>query len=159
MILRIIKCEDKPEKANKSFKFSLNLNENSKILIRNSSVKNPQFEIYGFNIDDMEEYNYAYIPKYSRYYFMEKEFLTNGKVLLTLHCDLLTTAYHLGLFSNDKYAILERSASDFNTYAQDDLVFRKLAYNTPYVYGVQGDFKLCDNDDTYYYIITTGGDW
>ena len=159
MILRIIKCEDKPEKANKSFKFSLNLNENSKILIRNSSVKNPQFEIYGFNIDDMEEYNYAYIPKYKRYYFMEKEFLTNGKVLLTLHCDLLTTAYHLGLFSNDKYAILERSASDFNTYAQDDLVFRKLAYNTPYVYGVQGDFKLCPSNATYYYLITTGGDW
>lgn len=158
MVLRIIKCEDKPEKANKSFKFSLNLNDNAKILMRNSSVKNPQFEIYGFNVDDMEEYNYAFIPKYRRYYFMEKEFLTNGKVLLTLHCDLLTTAFHLGLFSSDKYSILDRSSSDFNTYAQDDLVFRKLAYNTPYVYGAQTGYKLCDNE-TYYYIITTGGDW
>lgn len=157
MVLRIIKCTDKPEKANKSFKFSLNLNDNSKILIRNSSVKNPQFEIYGFNVDDMAEYNYAYIPKYKRYYFMEKEFLTNGKILLTLHCDLLTTAFHLGLFSSGKYAILDRSASDFNTYAQDgDVVFKKLAYNTPYVYGVPGGHKLCEND-TYYYIITTGG--
>ena len=81
MILRIIKCEDKPEKANKTFKFSLNLNDNAKILIRNSSVKNPQFEIYGFTVDDMAEYNYAYIPKYKRYYFMEKEFLTNGIAL------------------------------------------------------------------------------
>lgn len=159
MVLRIIKCEDKPEKANKTFKYSLNLNDNAKILIRNSSVKNPQFEIYGFTVDDMDEYNYAYIPKYKRYYFMEKEFLTNGKVLLTLHCDLLTTAFHLGLFSNaDKYAILDRSSSNFNTYAQDDLVFRKLAYNTPYVYGVQGDFKLCPKNATYYYLITTGGD-
>ena len=31
MILRIMKCKDKPEKANKSFYFSLNLNENSSI--------------------------------------------------------------------------------------------------------------------------------
>ena len=141
MILRIMKCKDKPEKAKKSFYFSLDLNENSKMIIRNSSVKNPQFEIYGFNIDDLDEYNYAYIPKFKRYYFMEKEFLTNGKVLLTLHCDLLTTAQKLGFFETSTVAILDRSSSDFNTYAQDDLVFRKLAYNTPYVYGVEGNYK------------------
>lgn len=157
MVLRIMKCKDKPEKANKSFTNELNLYDNAKILIRSSSEKNPQFEIYGFNIDDLAEYNYAYIPKFKRYYFMDKEYLTNGKVLLTLHCDLLTTAQKLNFFETNTVAILDRSSSDFNTYAQDDLVFRKLAYNTPYVYGTYDDSKLCPTNASYYYIITTGG--
>lgn len=65
--------------------------------------------------------NYAYIPTFSRYYFIENKDISQQRIYLTLHVDVLESA-RSQILSNK--AILGRSANHFNTYQDDNEIPR-----------------------------------
>lgn len=164
MYLKLYKVSDRPEKANKSLDSLYDVPaDGTGILFEDTSSKSPVISIKASSIDNIEEYNYAYIPKFKRYYFVEHEYLTKGQVRLHLTTDLLTTAYHTKLastdnktlFQDDRWAYLERSETNYNNYFNDTERFKQLAYNYPKVYNFPN--QICSKDANYYYIQTTGG--
>ena len=60
--------------------------------------------------------NYAYIPTFGRYYFIESKDISQQRIYLTLHSDVLESA-RTQLLNN--YAVLDRSANHFNAYQVD----------------------------------------
>lgn len=61
--------------------------------------------------------NYAYIQTFGRYYFIDSKEVSQQRIYLTLHVDVLESA-RTQLLSN--YAILGRSTNHFNAYQIDE---------------------------------------
>lgn len=61
--------------------------------------------------------NYAYIQTFGRYYFIDSKEVSQQRIYLTLHVDVLESA-RTQLLNN--YAILDRSTNHFNAYQIDE---------------------------------------
>lgn len=88
------------------------------------SIINPVFKIEkvaGFTITDA---NYAYIPEFGRYYFINNIICLSDKLFeLQMHVDVLST-YKDGIRNND--AVISRQENAYNLYLQDG-VFKTYA--------------------------------
>lgn len=79
------------------------------------NVKNPQIKIS--TIDNLSNVNYAYIPNFSRYYFVTSRTISvNGMWILQLSEDVLKT-YENQLKTTK--AAFNRSSDFYNTYLPD----------------------------------------
>lgn len=162
MVIKIYKMYNRPEVANKELYGEIVTDTNGYLTL-DTSAKNPIIDISGYDIDALAGYNYCYIPKFKRYYYVEQEFMTSGLIRLHMTTDLLTTAYHTPLASNpnktlfqdDRWAYLERSETNFNAYYHDPERYAQLAYKHPKVYKFSD--PVCSDDAAHYYIQVTGG--
>lgn len=72
--------------------------------------------------------NYAYIPTFGRYYYLEPPEIVNGNQLeITGHCDVLASFWND--FKNSP-CIAGRSSSDYDEYIDDPMVVIKDKYRT-----------------------------
>ena len=101
-------------------------------------VVNPVIELQA-DITMLQGYNYAYIPEYHRYYFMEPQGDSYGLNTLRLRCDpLMTAAPYLRarnatITKNEKLYSAYLADPDFKSYAFTNIVTKKFPY------GIQGD--------------------
>ena len=69
------------------------------------------------DIDDVTRCNYAYIPKFDRYYFVRNiTSVRNGLVEFVMHVDVLMS-FRKGLLGNR--AIVKKQENDWNLYLND----------------------------------------
>lgn len=84
----------------------------------NSSIIRPTL-ILQYGTDDILRYNYAYIPSWGRYYFIDDVAVLEGGIYqLVLNVDVLAT-YRPDILSSSQYVL--RSASNYNANIVDDL--------------------------------------
>ena len=91
----------------------------------NVKLKKKPNNIKSFNLElamDPEEitFNYCYIPKFKRYYFIgEPVSVYNGITEVPLNCDVLFT-YKKGIYNSNQ--LVERNAKHVNAYLYDNMV-------------------------------------
>lgn len=91
--------------------------------------------------------NYAYIPEYNRYYFIENiTIVKNGLYRLSLHTDVLMS---FKKYIRGMYAIVARSSDNSNMYIIDTKM-KTLQYNN---YNVYTSNKSFDNSLTPYIVV------
>ena len=88
------------------------------IIKETTNLENMTITIQDFtDVADVVSYNYAYIPKLSRFYFINNfEFLTGGRINIQCNCDLLMS------FKSDilqSYQLIERQEFLQNRYIVD----------------------------------------
>ena len=168
MVLHLYKCFAPPNMgpklttATKQTEIELTDTGNTaQFLTVDANNKSPIIDLVDFDMDELQGYNYAYIPKFKRYYSMAIEYLTSGIARLHLTTDLLTTAYYSEVdgtkfFKLQNNAYINRTSTNgyYNLYNKDEEYYQRLAYNTPRVY----KWLTSVPDDTAYYIQCTGGD-
>ena len=80
------------------------------------AISNPMIRLQATS--DIVNANYAYIPTFKRYYFVNKvTSLANGLWLLDLSCDVLMSFKDSIL---DLECVVSRSSSSYNSYFNDD---------------------------------------
>ena len=80
------------------------------------SIINPVVNVEGLTASELTTANYAYIPEFGRYYFINNIVL-NGKLYeLNMHVDVLST-YKEGIRNNS--AVISRQAKSYNLYLRD----------------------------------------
>lgn len=84
----------------------------------NSSIIRPTL-VLQYGSDDILRYNYAYIPSWGRYYFIDDVAVLEGGIYqLVLNVDVLAT-YRPDIRNSSQYVL--RSASNYNPNISDDL--------------------------------------
>ena len=78
-------------------------------------VVNPVIEIQG-DIMAYQAYNYAFIPNYNRYYFVEFQGDSYGMNTMKLRCDVLMTA---AVYLRQRQATITRNERMYNAYLND----------------------------------------
>lgn len=168
MILHLYKCFAPPNMGPKLTSSTLETEieftdhgEKNQFLTIDANNKSPIIDLVDYDMDDLQGYNYAYIPKFKRYYSMAIEYLTTGIARLHLTTDLLTTAYYSKVkdtkfFSLQNKAYINRTSTSgyYNLFNKDEEYYQRLAYNTPRVY----KWLTRVPNDTAYYIQCTGGE-
>lgn len=168
MVLHLYKCFAPPNMGPKLTSATLDTEieftdqgEKNQFLTIDANNKNPVIDLVDYDMDDLQGYNYAYIPKFKRYYSMVIEYLTTGIARLHLTTDLLTTAYYSKVndtkfFSLQNKAYINRTSTNgyYNLFNKDEEYYQRLAYNTPRVY----KWLTRVPNDTAYYIQCTGGE-
>lgn len=91
----------------------------------NCSIINPVIEIESYTGFDFAECNYAYIPEFKRYYYINNITLKNKMYELTMHVDVLMS-YKDEIRSNT--AVISRQENNYNLYLQDG-VFKTKAFS------------------------------
>lgn len=89
----------------------------------NVSIIDPTFKL-SFN-EDYLSYNYAYVPAFKRYYFIESMSVDRQCIILQLHCDVLMS------FNNDiqsSTATVIRTSSG-NKYIADNMIVQTSKLN------------------------------
>lgn len=88
------------------------------------SIIDPVIRIESFTDFDIKRANYAYIPDFNRYYYINNIICKSDKIFeLHMHVDVLKT-YASGIRGNT--AIISRQETDYNLYLQDG-VFKTYA--------------------------------
>ena len=108
MNIRLMKTKSSPNKVKKWFQDSSDLVlENCKIL-NDTSIINPTILVDRWNtIESFSDYNYCYIPQFSRYYFITNIVVdTRGFVSIELKVDVLMT-YSASILDNKQTIISE----------------------------------------------------
>lgn len=90
----------------------------------NCSVINPVIKIEAFNNFDLTQCNYAYIPEFGRYYYINNITLTEKLFEISMHVDVLMS-YRDEIRDNN--AIVSRQENKYNLYLQDG-VFKTEAF-------------------------------
>lgn len=80
------------------------------------SIINPIIKIENFSGFNLSQCNYAYIPNFGRYYFIENIKCVGKLYEIQMHVDVLST-YKNTIRSNQ--AIISRQQNNFNLYLQD----------------------------------------
>lgn len=80
------------------------------------SIINPIIKIENFTDFELSECNYAYIPEFGRYYFIENIKCVGKLYEVQMHVDVLSTYKSV---IRDNSAIISRQANNFNLYLQD----------------------------------------
>ena len=92
------------------------------------SVIDPVIKIEDYTGFNLTEANYAYIPDFGRYYFINNIVCLSDKIYeLNMHVDVLMT-YKEGIRSNT--AVISRQENNYNLYLQDG-VFK--TYSQPHI--------------------------
>lgn len=114
-----------------------------------SNVINPEFLIQGDPADFPSFYNYAYIPDFSRYYFMgDPVAVRSDLIMLPLSVDVLMS-FKDDILSND--AIVDKQRDNGNVYFNDG----SWANDSREFYTVKS-FTNGFNDNGEYILITAG---
>ena len=87
------------------------------------SVINPVIKIEGLEADYLKHANYAYIPDFGRYYYINNIVCTGHLYELHMHVDVLMT-YKAGIRACQ--AVVARQEKQYNLYLQDG-VFKTYA--------------------------------
>lgn len=91
-----------------------------------ADVLTPVFELK--TNTNISAYNYAYIPYFGRYYFIEITASLNGYWTIKAHVDVL---YTYKSYIMNCYVLVERNENDFNAYLQDP---QMIANQNSYIY-------------------------
>lgn len=89
------------------------------------SIVNPVIRIEDYTGFDFSEVNYAYIPEFKRYYYINNITLKNKMFELSMHVDVLMS-YRDEIRSNS--AVISRQENNYNLYLQDG-VFKTYAFS------------------------------
>lgn len=120
-----------------------------------TDVLNPEIEIKYF--EGIFLYNYIFIPKFSRYYFIDKHTVVEGnKVRLSCRCDVLQSWWNQGL-SNVKCHIVRQSDPNRANFYLVDNKLRTTGRHLTQVKtsGPNMDIILPSNTTAYSYILNT----
>lgn len=91
---------------------------NAKLLSQQTDIVRPSLQLSG---NALVGANYAYIPDFNRKYFITAiTQLAAGMYQVDLKCDVLSSAYDLGL--NGCSGLVERNERDYNGYLEDDMI-------------------------------------
>lgn len=102
-----------PEKLDKTLISQISI---TGFLRESSSIIDPVILIEG-NVSTLALYNYAYIPEFERYYFINNiESFRTGLVRVYMHVDVLTS-FKSGIRSNN--ALIDRQKDNGNYYLND----------------------------------------
>lgn len=80
------------------------------------SIIDPVISIEGLTASELTSANYAYIPEFGRYYFINNIVCKNKLYELTMHVDVLST-YKDSI--RDNTAIIARQQKSYNLYLRD----------------------------------------
>lgn len=86
-------------------------------IINNCSIITPVVELEYGGVNNVQDYNYAYIPKFKRYYFITNATFDNSKWLISLQCDVLAS-FRNSIMMSSQYVV--RSSVNYNPYLVDD---------------------------------------
>ena len=114
------------------------------------------FELGGgdviLNTQTSQNCNYAYIAQFNRYYFASPEVLHDGRLILHLKSDPLSSFWS---DISKSPCVANRSASNYDPYLQDDFVSIKEKTNYS-VRRLSGSFAP-SQDGANHYVLTIGG--
>ena len=97
--------------------------------------------------------NYAYIPEFSRYYFVTAKTITNdGRLILNLDSDPLSSFWGDIKLSP---CVANRSSSDYDPYLHDDMISIKEKTNYS-ARALSGSFAPSSSGSNHY-VLTIGG--
>lgn len=129
---------------------------------RKTQIQSATCDFYGnFEIDNgdvilndqtSQNCNYVYIAQFKRYYFASPEVLHDGRLILHLKSDPLSSFW--GDISKSP-CVANRSASNYDPYLQDDFVSIKEKTNYS-VRRLSGQFAP-SQDGANHYVLTIGG--
>ena len=88
------------------------------VLLDDTSIMNPTFKIFRDDSDNIINFNYCYVPKFNRYYFITDLRSYQNFWYVTCECDVLAT-YKTPIGSSSHYVL--RSASDYDGYIVDNI--------------------------------------
>ena len=137
--------KSEPEKLDKTLIWEISL---TGFLRESSSIIDPVILIEG-NVSTLSLYNYAYIPEFERYYFINNiESVRTGLVRVFMHVDVLTS-FKSGIRSNN--ALIDRQKVSGNYYLNDGI----WKHEAREFYTVK-TFPNGFNDNGEYILITAG---
>lgn len=146
MQIILYKNNSEPERFTKSISGSLTL---SGTVRGETNVINPEILIEGSPEDFPSDYNYAYIPEFERYYFInEVTAFRNNVTVLFMHVDVLMS-FKEDILSNS--AIVDKQALAGNIYLNDG----SWMHESREFYTIKS-FQNGFNDDGEYILITAG---
>lgn len=146
MQIILYKNNSEPERFTKSLSGSLTL---SGTVRGETNVINPEILIEGSPEDFPSDYNYAYIPEFERYYFInEVTAFRNDVTVLFMHVDVLMS-FKEDILSNS--AIVDKQALAGNMYLNDG----SWMHESREFYTIKS-FQNGFNDDGEYILITAG---
>lgn len=146
MQIILYKNNSEPERFTKSLSGSLTL---SGTVRGETNVINPEILIEGSPEDFPSDYNYAYIPEFERYYFInEVTAFRNNVTVLFMHVDVLMS-FKEDILSNS--AMVDKQALAGNMYLNDG----SWMHESREFYTIKS-FQNGFNDDGEYILITAG---
>lgn len=118
-----------------------------------TDILNPQITVDLF--PGIFTYNYAYIPAFERYYFINDINISEGShVTLTLSVDVLETWWNKGLGDSTQNVI--RQENNYNMYIPDNRITLTGRYRTQVVKSTPGvSFVLPSNETARTYVLNT----
>ena len=121
-------------------------------LVYNQSVSSPKFTVEG----DIRGYNYAYIPIFERFYYIEDINIDSGNIqTVTFSVDVLQSFKSEILNS---YAVVEKQQTEYNTYFNDNEVWtqqNKTVLTFPFINDTGTETIFPRDKNTY--ILTVAG--
>ena len=146
MQIKLYKNSSEPERVTKSLSGSITL---SGTVRGETNIINPEILIEGSPDDFPSDYNYAYIPEFERYYYInEVTAYRNNVTLLFMHVDVLMS-FKDDILSNE--AIVDKQALAGNMYLNDG----SWVHESREFYTIKS-FQNGFNDDGEYILITAG---
>lgn len=146
MQITLYKNNSEPERVTKSISGSLTL---SGTVRGETNIINPEILIEGSPDDFPSDYNYAYIPEFERYYFInEVTAYRNNVTVLFMHVDVLMS-FKDDILSNE--AMVDKQAILGNMYLNDG----SWMHESREFYTIKS-FQNGFNDDGEYILITAG---
>lgn len=146
MQIILYKNNSEPERFTKSLSGSLTL---SGTLRGETNIINPEILIEGSPDDFPSDYNYAYIPEFERYYYINEVTAYRTNVtLLFIHVDVLMS-FKDDILSNS--AMVDKQALAGNMYLNDG----SWMHESREFYTIKS-FQNGFNDDGEYILITAG---
>lgn len=120
--------------------------------VNNLDIVNPSVLLnISDEVSDIAKFNYAYIPKFNRYYFITKVSTENALVRIDMHTDVLKS------FSKDILASTQYVTRSDKLHANNYLVDNLLPMNSKSHYTVHTFGDEVDDDKCYHVILETTG--
>ena len=137
MNIKLYKCKSPFNKVNKTNDLSLETIFESVIFFEEDtlSIINPSILLKISNdCEDMAKYNYCYIPKFNRYYWIDNMTAENGLVRINCSCDVLMS-FKTDIYASTQYVL--RSQLKRSPYLVDNQI--PIRSDKAYVQTVFGD--------------------
>lgn len=146
--VQLFDVSDPINKINKSLNNGITVSAD---VTESFSVSNPVLILDANQAGQYITKNYAYIPEFGRYYFVDPPIYERGFVLLKLSVDVLYT-YRYDIMNAD--IIAKRSTSKFNPYIIDGVV-RTTNASRRFISRFPGEFDATESGR--HYVLRIGG--
>lgn len=144
MEIILYKTNSESERMTKSLTANRNISGH---LLDDCDILNPNIEFK--YVEGLESYNYAYIPKFKRYYYLDKPIFSGNTLIYPMHVDAVAS------WKNDilaSYATITRTNKG-NKYLNDNRI-STTAKHTFYLRQIGRGFT---NKNSYVIVIASGG--